>query len=296
VVFKNSKTLKFCFAPLLNFIPPFDILISMNQDQVKDALLKIEDTREEFFLVFTGKKSKKVNGIYQFASREILIHNRNFAEGAAGENLLMYTAIHEYAHHQHACKRGGKISARAHTTEFWAIFHGLLEKAEAKGIYKNALLESAELAKITSVIREKYLKANGELVKQLGELLKKAHELCTASGGRWEDYIDRVLRMPRVAANMAVKMYEYNLNSDVGADNMRYLAGIKDNEEREAAELELLDGKSPDSVKLSVREKRSANVGDEDVLTKLEKEKKRIERSIESLTKRLEEINEELGR
>ena len=110
----------------------------MNQDQVKNKLLKIEDSVGgsailDFTVVFSGKKSRKVNGLYKPDEREIILHNRNFDD----DNLLMYTAIHEYAHHFHACARGGNLSPRAHTAEFWAILHGLLEKAEAKGIYNN---------------------------------------------------------------------------------------------------------------------------------------------------------------
>ena len=203
----------------------------MNQDQVKSKLLAIEDAPMEFSLIYSGKKSNKVNGLYKPESREIIIHNRNFTD----DNLLLYTAIHEYAHHLHACSRGGTLSVRAHTSEFWAIFHGLLEKAEAKKIYRDVFSGSPELAELTETIRKKFLFENGSLVKEMGKHLLRAHELCAAVGVRFEDYVDRVLRIPRTAANMAVKMYQYNLNPEVGADNMRFLAGIKDDEARMAA-------------------------------------------------------------
>ncbi|MCL2834126.1 MAG: hypothetical protein FWD78_13225 [Treponema sp.] len=285
----------------------------MNQDQVKKLLLSIEDAPMEFSVIFTGKKSKRVNGLYKPDTREILIHNRNFTAGAAGDvsgadctggkttgsqitggqdtadNLLLYTAIHEYAHHLHACSRGGKLSPRAHTAEFWAILHGLLEKAEAKGVYKNVFESSDELAKLTENIRKKYLEKNGSLIKELGLQLLKARELCAAAGGRWEDYIDRVLRIPRQAANLAVRMHQYNLNPVTGADNMRFLAGISNEEKRGAAEAALLSGKSPDMVKTAIRQKP-----DEDPKTRLEKEKTRLEHTITSLNKRLDEVNKEL--
>ncbi len=95
----------------------------MNQDQLKDILLSIEDAPLDFSLLFSGKQSNKVNGLYKPESREIIIHNRNFND----DNLLIYTAIHEYAHHLHACSRGGNLSSRAHTAEFWAVFHRLLD-------------------------------------------------------------------------------------------------------------------------------------------------------------------------
>jgi len=271
----------------------------MNQDAVKKKLLSIEDAPLDFSVIFSGKRSKKVNGLYKPDLREIIIHNRNFSEESTGEgrgketagNLLIYTAIHEYAHHLHACERGGQLSARAHTSEFWAILHRLLEKAEKKEIYKDVFSGSKELEKLTDTIRKKYLAENGSLVKELGRLLLKARELCSAIGGRYEDYIDRVLRIPRQAANLAVKMHQYGLNPETGADNMRFLAGISNEEKREAAENALLSGKSPDTVKTAIRKK--SDVDEEPRLT-LEKEKLRLERTIASLNKRLEEVEMEL--
>jgi len=263
----------------------------MNQDQVKQKLLLIEDAPLEFSLVFSGKKSKKVNGLYKPDSREIIIHNHNFEQNAAGENLLLYTAIHEYAHHLHACSQGGKLSARSHTSEFWAIFHALLEKAETKKIYRDVFAVSPELINLTETIREKFLRENGSLVKEMGKHLLKAHELCTAIGVRFEDYVDRMLRIPRTAANMAIKMFNYDLNPQTGADNMRFLAGIRDEDDRKAAEKALIKGKSPDTVKTNLKKKSM----DDDPLVRLEQEKNRLERTIETLSKRLEEVKEKLG-
>jgi hypothetical protein len=273
----------------------------MNQDQVKEKLLAIEDAPLDFTVIFSGKRSKKVNGLYKSDTREIIIHNRNFSNA---DNLLIYTAIHEYAHHLHACAKGGKLSPRAHTAEFWAILHRLLEKAEEKKIYRDVFSGSKELKELTETIRKKYLAENGSLVKELGQLLLKANELCLAIGGRYEDYIDRVLCIPRQAASVAVKMFRYNLNPETGADNMRFLAGIPNEEKRMAAENALLAGKSPDTVKTAVRgkalsEREGTGEDDERSLAEsfrlnLEKEKSRLERTIASLTKRLEEVEMEL--
>ena len=265
----------------------------MNKDNVKEKLLMIEDAPLEFSLVFSGKKSKKVNGLYKPATREIIIHNKNFSGDDTGQNLLLYTSIHEYAHHLHACKRGGTLSPRAHNSEFWAIFHGLLEKAEAKKIYKDVFAVSPELIKLTEHIKSKYLKNNGELVKAMGKYLIKAHELCTGIGVRFEDYVDRMLRIPRAAANTAIKMFEYDIAPDVGADNMRFLAGIRDGDERKAAETALINGKSPDSVKIQVRGNDKEK--EEDPAAALNKEKDRLERTIAALSKRLEDVKKELG-
>ena len=271
----------------------------MNQDQVKELLLSIEDAPMEFQVIFSGKKSAKVNGLYKSDTREIIIHNRNFkTEGGQDNNLLLYTAIHESAHHLHACSRGGGLSARSHTAEFWAIFHALLEKAEEKNIYRNVFADSPELEKLTETIRDRYLAENGKLFKELGEQLLKAHELCEAIGARFEDYVDRVLRIPRVAANMAIKMFQYDLNPQLGPDNMRFLAGIRNEDDRAAAERALVGGKSPDMVKTAINGRAPVLPAkpprEEDVKTRLEKEKIRLERTITNLSRRLDEIEREL--
>jgi hypothetical protein len=258
----------------------------MNQDQVKEKLLAIEDAPMEFSLVFSGKQSRKVNGLYKPESREIIIHNRNFND----DNQLLYTAIHEYAHHLHACRRGGRLSSRAHTSEFWAIFHGLLEAAEKKKIYRDVFRDSGELAELTELIRKKYLLENGSLVKEMGRHLLRAHELCAAAGARFEDYVDRFLRIPRIAADMAIRMFQYDLDPQVGADNMRFLAGIRNDDERLAAEEALIRGKSPDTVRSGIRGRGE----EEDPQLRLSKEKQRLERTIASLSQRLEEVNREL--
>jgi hypothetical protein len=270
----------------------------MNQDQVKEILLSIEDAPMEFQVIFSGKKSAKVNGLYKPDTREIIIHNRNFSSAdKQDDNLLLYTAIHEYAHHLHACSRGGRLSVRSHTAEFWAVFHALLEKAEAKNIYRNVFAESPDLAALTEKIRGKYLFENGKLLKELGEHLLKAHDLCEAAGARFEDYVDRVLRIPRIAANMAIKMFQYDLNPQVGPDNMRFLAGIRNDNDRAAAEKALAGGKSPDMVKTAVRGGPVLPVKaprEEDVKTRLEKEKTRLEHTIANLSRRLDEVEREL--
>jgi hypothetical protein len=263
----------------------------MNQDEVKQKLLAIEDAPLEFSLIFSGKKSSKVNGLYKPQTREIILHNRNFKPDDGGQNLLLYTAIHEYAHHLHACSRGGTLSARAHNSEFWAIFHALLEKAQGKKIYSDVFSFSPELQKLTEMIREKFLKNNGELVKEMGKHLLEAYDLCTGIGVRFEDYVDRMLRIPRTAANMAIKMFEYDIAPEVGADNMRFLAGIRDGTVRKTAETALIKGKSPDTVKIQVREKDK----EDDPTARLEKEKTRLERTITTLSKRLDEVKKELG-
>jgi hypothetical protein len=268
----------------------------MTNEKIKNILLSIADAPLEFSVILSGKKSGKVNGIYKTDTREIILHNRNFTPDPTGENLLVYTAIHEYAHHLHCCARGGSLSSRAHTSEFWAIFHELLEKAEKKNIYMNVFSGSPELEKLTILIKKKFLEENGSLVKELGKQLLKASELCEKIGGRFEDYVDRVLGIPKLAAQTAIKMYQYDLNPGTGADNMRYLAGIRNEGDRSGAEKALLTGKSPDSVKTALKNRSASaiTVSEEDQKKRLEKEKVRLEKTIVTLNERLKEVKETL--
>ena len=52
----------------------------MNVDQLKEKLLMLEPNAGDFLLVFSGKTSKKVHGLYKPETKEIIIHNKNFNE------------------------------------------------------------------------------------------------------------------------------------------------------------------------------------------------------------------------
>ncbi len=266
----------------------------MNQDSVKDMLLQIESSELEFTVTFSGKESDKVNGLYKPENREIILHNKNFKS----DNQLVYTAIHEYTHHLINEKKIEENqglapikNTRVHTTEFWARFHSLLEIAEQKGLYVIGLEDSPELAKLTEEIRENYMKTNGQLMQEFGRLLGKAYELCKAANIRYEDYIDRVLKLPRQAAKSITRVSNVEVDPALGYENMKMVASLPTPEKRAEAQQQILEGKSPDSVR-AVMKKKSQEV---DIKTKLEKEKKRIEKTISQLTNRLEMVEESLA-
>ena len=173
----------------------------MDNEKIKEMLLDIETSELDFTVIMTGKDSKRVNGLYKPDTREILLHNKNFKT----DNELIYTAIHEYTHHlineQDIIANGGKEpphAARSHTNAFWAKFHALLEVAEQKGYYKLDMTLSPELEELTKEIKEKYIGPNGQIMIELGRTLIKAQALCEQANIRYEDYIDRVLQIPRI--------------------------------------------------------------------------------------------------
>ena len=53
-------------------------MININQESVKELLLKLETCDTDFKVIFSGKKSNKVNGLYKQDINEIVIHNKNF--------------------------------------------------------------------------------------------------------------------------------------------------------------------------------------------------------------------------
>jgi hypothetical protein len=259
----------------------------MNQDQIKDLLLKLENTDIDFSVTMTGKKSRKVNGLYKPDTREILLHNKNFDD----ENQLIYTGIHEYAHHLQCVHDGVLRSSRSHNSTFWARFHTLLEKAEKTGIYRIGVEKSDELSALTEEIRKKYLAENGRLMKDLGNLLVKAQILCKEANVRYEDYIDRVLCLPRSAAKTAMRVSSLDVNPSFGYETMKIVAAQTTPEKRVAAETLFSARRSPDAVKVNL----AKEAGDEEPKERLEKEKKRLEKTIVMLKSRLDQVEQSLS-
>lgn len=260
----------------------------MNQDQVKSRLLQIESEVPDFTVIFSGKQSKKVHGLYYPESREIIIHNRNFA----ADNELMYTAIHEFAHHVHFSRAAIPVSNRPHTIEFRSIFHELLEKAERLGIYRSIFDDHPDFQALTRRIRDQFLAENGKIMKELGRLLVDAESLCREHRARFEDYIERVLLLDRRQASGAMKVFSNDVDPRIGFDNMKTVASIRDADRRNEAQQALLDGKSPDSVRAaySVPQRRQESDPSQALLA----ERDRLSRSIESMQERLRQIEEKI--
>ena len=255
----------------------------MNQDQVKQKLLQLHQPVQDFLVIFSGKKSKRVDGLYKPTEREIILHNKNFA----GDNELLYTAIHELAHHLQFTESTFPVTSRTHTTRFWSLFHSLLKRAEEIGLYENVFDAYPEFRELTRRIKTEFIGAGGDLMKELGGLLVEARGLCEKHGARFEEYLDRVLCLPRSGAKTIIRSHELDLEPAIGFENMRTMARIGDEKKRELAQAALLDGDSPETVKMRFATPRQ----DLDPLEALETEKHRIERTIQSLNARLRDLD-----
>jgi hypothetical protein len=261
----------------------------MNQDQVKSRLLALEPDTEEFSVIFSGKQSKKVNGLYYPERREIIIHNKNFTNDSG----LMYTAIHEYAHHIHFTRSPVPISSRSHTTEYRNILHELLERAEQAGTYTNIFSEHPDFVRLTHKIRDEFLVTNGQLMKDLGALLVKAEALCQEHHARFEDYVERALLIDRRSASTLMRIHGLDISPAIGYENMRTVANIRNKDQRQMAMESFSNGKSPDMVKAEVQQARKT---EREPIEMLFAEKQRIERTIDSLREKLKTVDDRIDR
>ena len=260
---------------------------SMNQDRVKEILLRVAQPETEFSVVFSGKESALVNGLYKPATREIILHNRNFDS----DDQLVYTAIHEYAHHLHCERKGGLSSGRAHTNEFWGIFHDLLVEAEGQGLYRNVFDSEPEFVELTRKIKIACVAENGRVMLEFGRLMVEAQALCAKFKARFEDYVDRALGVPRSTATTAARAASYGVDPNVGWDGMKMAAGIRDPGLRAEALEALRSGASPAAVKARFAPAQPP----EDAAERLVAEKERLERTIGNLEARLAQVEQRLA-
>ena len=268
---------------------------NMDNEKIKEMLLDISPSSLEFTVTQSGKESKRVNGLYKPDTHEIILHNKNFKT----ENELVYTAVHEYTHHliaeEQLALNGSSYmpNAKVHTENFWVRFHSLLKIAEEKKYYSLDIEASPELKELTEKIRKEYLEVNGKLMQEFGRLLAKAHELCQNANIRYEDYIDRVLCLPRNSARDITRVGAVSdINPSIGFDNMKMISAIKKSDERSSAQEKILSGESPATVRSLMKNKCQSET---DPKQKLEKEKNRLTKTIAQLQQRLEVVEESLA-
>lgn len=262
----------------------------MNQNQVQEKLSKLYDCKEVFTVIFSGKKSGKANGIYKPLTREIVIHNRNFIDdehGKQNDMLLMFTAIHELTHHVLITEKGNK-SPRTHSQEFWATFHNLLDIAEEKQIYKAQI--DSDTKQLISEARD-ISKQIAQLQRELGRILLAINDSCQENGLRYEDIVEREAQIDRQSAKIAISAHTMG-DQDVGADIQAAAARQRDDEKRAAIIAAGQEGKSVVQAKNSPVTTRPIDQKD-DTATLL-REEKRIKTTIQSLTRRLQEISQQL--
>jgi hypothetical protein len=160
----------------------------MTAEQVKEKLLAVYEGREGFSVSFSGLP-KTFWGKYLPCTRSIVIDHRKMAN----DMMLMYTALHELAHH--VCYHDkGQEGRQSHTKLFWGVYHDLLDRAEARGIYRRS--GDPEIGALVERAREKD-RAAAALQRELGGILGDLWELCERKGVRPEDVIERQAGLSR---------------------------------------------------------------------------------------------------
>jgi hypothetical protein len=262
----------------------------VNQEQVKEKLRSIHESPVDYNVIFSGKKNKSANGLYKPLAKEIIIHDKNFIDdgGNQNERLLMFTAIHELAHHVMMSEKGQGTHS-AHNQDFWAAFHDLLDIAEKKGVYRAEI--DGETQKLIDEARDISLRI-AELQRELGRVILAINEACGKKGLRCEDIIERKAQIDRRTAKTAVGAYNMGGNK-AGIDIQTAAAKQRDEGKRKAIIEAAEAGKSLVQAKKAAEPAKPES--GEDRTADLAAEKKRIERTIETLARRLEEIKKLLA-
>jgi hypothetical protein len=178
---------------------------------VKEKLLSLKIPCDDFTLVFSGKASARVNGLYKPGIMTIIIHNRNFQN----DDALMYTALHEFTHHI-AHTRNLIPGRNKHPTLFWALFHSIIDVAIKEGVYHDPYLTNETLKTKQDEILD-LLKQQDELNKKLGVSLAEMLKLSSEKGAQFGDFLDRHARIPKKQAENLIKaQLEFDLE-DVSA-------------------------------------------------------------------------------
>ena len=263
----------------------------MNQEDVFQQLNKLHKCKEPFTLVFSEKKCKNKNGYYSPGEYKITINNKNFInqEGELNGTLLMYTAIHELAHHIQFTEHKQK-GIRCHTQLFYAILDMLADKAEEMEIYKPVIdHELEELLTEAEVISQKIAR----LQIELGKVLEKINSACIKKGVRYEDMVKRKAFICMDTVKKCTRMASLDLPNNISADVQAVIAGERDNDKRKVMTIAAQAGKSAAQVKYAGgNNTTSSKSKGESEMDNLLLEKGRLENQIKNLQTRLKRVME----
>ena len=262
----------------------------MNNEEIKAALARLYYCKIDFIVIQSGKKSSKVNGLYKPATREIILHNKNFTT----DNQLMYTAIHELTHHILTTERGVKTS-KSHSGIFWATFYDLIDKAIELKLYTRERSEqTAALVAEAVEIQKKIIEAQ----KELGRIIAKLYDSCQNNGERIEDVIEHDLQMTR---NKARELMKNNMSDSKDNEEIaKAVNSAKNPMVRHAAQAAADSGKTVEQVKAIAKQKAKAtddDLGNPEKIEpeeQLKQEEKRLKKKIEQLNDRLVQVQETL--
>ncbi len=130
-------------------------------------------------------------------------------------------------------------------------------------------------------------------MKNSVQLLFKARDLCIKKHMSFDDYADRELNLHRSVAKTVIKLNSYDISPEIGYENMKTVASVANHDRRTEVEKEFLKHESPDLVKVFAKGEIQSDE-DVDTVTLLEAEKHKIEKTISTLQKKLEDVEKRL--
>jgi hypothetical protein len=166
-----------------------------------------------------------------------------------------------------------------------------LRRAEELGIYENIGRTNGRLSHLAEKIRKECLEVEGEAMARMGQLLAEALEVCHQEGANFEDFLDRVLVLPRNAAKLAIKAYSQAVPTQGGQEAIKVISRGKDPRERQAIFQKMQDGQSHGMIKQELKLPSGVPSDPEKILIK---ERRKLQGDIQRLQKRLEIVVKEL--
>ena len=248
----------------------------MRAEEVKEGLLRVYEGREAFSVTF-GRLGKTVWGRYLPCTRSIVVDRSKMAN----DTMVMYTALHELAHH--ICYQDkGQEGKRAHTKLFWGVYHDLLDRAEEAGIYERS--RDGAVVSLVEQVKAKD-RETAALQRELGSLVKELWGVCEEKGIRAEDVLERQAGLSRktwkaMAGAAALRGLEGI--EQLGQDGQARAVVLRNNHKglRELV-TGYLEGRSMAQLDRG-KERR-----ERDALEKLEAEEAELDRKIQQLQGRL---------
>jgi hypothetical protein len=250
----------------------------MNEAAVKAFLVAVRKPPKPFEVTLTHRAHKRIHGTYRPddpGGPTIKINERNFTRDWS----LLYTAVHEYAHHLCFCKNENL----KHNREFWNLFHDLMDEAEEKKLLPKPPTTDA----INAAERALHglLCQHVELERQIADRLAELHRECLENSTEHVEYwIERRLQLPHNGQRPFLKTRDGSEGLEekdfINADAMRVCT------KGPAAELALREGKT------IVQAQTAAMAPEEelDPYDALKKEKEKITERIVKLEDRKDRV------
>ena len=161
-----------------------------------------------------------------------------------------------------------------------------MKRAEELGIYNNVFETDDRFLDLTFRIKDEFLTKNAHLMKEFGQVLMEAKSLCFELGASFEDYVDRVLGLHRNEAKAIMRVNEMDIDPEIGFENMKKVAAMKDEDMRMEAQAAFQEGHTPDMVQALFAERNKFDSS----LDYLLSERERLEKSLEQITVKLAKI------